>query len=494
MDASSGSSARTRARRIWRARSACSTGKGFALPRLGPADLGGAAGLPSATSALGARGRGGDVSGATDHRPVRDRRHVPSAGRLRHFALPHCARRGQRPRHLRRDGRPTRRLHRAPRRRAPCRFGGRLGLSGLGGGELDVTARGEDMRLRYPEEVRSVGRRGARTLRGHVDAPVLSGAVSVKNARCWARRFDASARASSSLRDARPSSAAAGAAARVRRAAPLSTSASSRRRRSASRTDVGAHRRQRRPERCGRQRRPAARLRPRRDRARRGAVRGPPLPVVTRGSLDFTQPRRASSRSSTSKPRPASACPGQTYRVTLRIAGTTERAAAGVHLRSAAAAGRRAVAAACRHDAGGDVDLALAALAEPAASRSCCRRGRRARSPARCRPRSARWSRTPSASTPSRSRRLLDRPLQQAARLNVNPAARVTIGKRISDRIYLTYARSLRRRRPATRSSCSSTTRATRSAWVLSQNEDGTYALEVASECTSSDARRALPR
>ena len=73
---------------------------------------------------------------------------------------------------------------------------------------------------------------------------------------------------------------------------------------------------------------------------------------------------------------------------------------------------------------------------------------------------------------------LLVDPYQQSARLNVNPSARVTIGKRISDRIYLTYARSL-----------SSSTRdeiillefdqSETLAWVLSQNEDRTYALEV---------------
>ena len=73
---------------------------------------------------------------------------------------------------------------------------------------------------------------------------------------------------------------------------------------------------------------------------------------------------------------------------------------------------------------------------------------------------------------------LLIDPYQQSSRLNVNPAARVTIGKRISDRVYLTYARSL-----------SSSTRDEiillefdqndRLAWVLSQNEDRTYALEV---------------
>ena len=73
---------------------------------------------------------------------------------------------------------------------------------------------------------------------------------------------------------------------------------------------------------------------------------------------------------------------------------------------------------------------------------------------------------------------LLVDPYQQGAGLSVNPAARVTIGKRLSDRIYLTYARSL-----------SSSTRdelilleydqSDTLGWVLSQNEDGTYALDV---------------
>ena len=73
---------------------------------------------------------------------------------------------------------------------------------------------------------------------------------------------------------------------------------------------------------------------------------------------------------------------------------------------------------------------------------------------------------------------LLTDPYQQSSRLNVNPSARVTIGKRISERVYLTYARSL-----------SSSERDEiilleydqndRLGWVLSKNEDRTYALEV---------------
>jgi hypothetical protein len=70
---------------------------------------------------------------------------------------------------------------------------------------------------------------------------------------------------------------------------------------------------------------------------------------------------------------------------------------------------------------------------------------------------------------------LLD-PNQQSARLD--PAARVTVLKRIGDKMYLTYSRSL-----------SSTTRdqvivleidqTDRLSWILSRNEDGTYALDL---------------
>ncbi|HVZ19767.1 MAG TPA: translocation/assembly module TamB domain-containing protein, partial [Vicinamibacterales bacterium] len=67
-------------------------------------------------------------------------------------------------------------------------------------------------------------------------------------------------------------------------------------------------------------------------------------------------------------------------------------------------------------------------------------------------------------------------PNQQSSRLD--PAARLTIGKRLSDRAYLTYARSL--------SSSSADQiivleydQTDRFSWILSRNEDRTYALEV---------------
>jgi hypothetical protein len=69
-------------------------------------------------------------------------------------------------------------------------------------------------------------------------------------------------------------------------------------------------------------------------------------------------------------------------------------------------------------------------------------------------------------------------PSIQSATTRVNPSARVTIGKRISDRVYLTFSRSL-----------SSTINdqiilleydeSDRLSWILSRNEDQTYAIEA---------------
>ena len=72
----------------------------------------------------------------------------------------------------------------------------------------------------------------------------------------------------------------------------------------------------------------------------------------------------------------------------------------------------------------------------------------------------------------------LNDPTQQSSRFN--PGARLTIGKRISSRAYLTFSQSL---------TPQSTSRdqvilleydqTDRLSWVLSQNEDRTYALEM---------------
>src|SRR5439155_18006955 len=67
-------------------------------------------------------------------------------------------------------------------------FGGRIGLDGYEVGDLDITARGQEMHLRVPEGVRSVIDADL-SLRGPYKAPTLGGIVTVKSA-LWSRRID----------------------------------------------------------------------------------------------------------------------------------------------------------------------------------------------------------------------------------------------------------------------------------------------------------------
>ena len=73
---------------------------------------------------------------------------------------------------------------------------------------------------------------------------------------------------------------------------------------------------------------------------------------------------------------------------------------------------------------------------------------------------------TPSLSDPSS---------QQSSRLN--PTARLTIGKRISERLFLTYSRAVA---TSTRDQVIllEYDQTDRLAWIVSQNEDRTYALD----------------
>ncbi len=67
-------------------------------------------------------------------------------------------------------------------------FGGRIGITGFAPGELALTARGTDMHLRYPEGFTSIIDADL-SLHGRVDAAVLGGTVTVHDA-LLARRLD----------------------------------------------------------------------------------------------------------------------------------------------------------------------------------------------------------------------------------------------------------------------------------------------------------------
>ena len=68
-------------------------------------------------------------------------------------------------------------------------FGGRVGLQGYGVGDLNVTAAGRGIALRYPEGIRSRVDADL-TLRGSVDTPTLGGLVTVHDA-IWMELFQA---------------------------------------------------------------------------------------------------------------------------------------------------------------------------------------------------------------------------------------------------------------------------------------------------------------
>ena len=109
-------------------------------------------------------------------------------GRLRHFALPHSLEEVNGTIAFGRDGL---RLDGVTARLGggEVTFGGRIGLAGFAPGALNLTASGYRMNVRYPEGFRSVIDANLE-LTGTLSALLLSGTVEVQDA-VWARRFDA---------------------------------------------------------------------------------------------------------------------------------------------------------------------------------------------------------------------------------------------------------------------------------------------------------------
>jgi hypothetical protein len=351
-------------------------------------------------------------------------------------------------------------------------FGGRIGLSGYTLSEFDVTATGTDMRLRFPEGMRSLVDADL-AVRGTRAAPALSGLIQVKNA-LWARPFDTSgglfdfASRSSSLPTV------AGAVAErpegavtydIRLVAPSTLHIENDQARIVASADVNLRGTYERPVVLGRAD------------IQRGDVRFEGRRyLVTRGSLDFTNPDRIQPFFDV-EAETRVRVPGQTYRVVLRMAGTTERLQP--EFTSDPPLPPLEILTMLFSDSTPSGDVELAAQQRPNERQQRLLEARATR--ALTGTLSAEVGRVVQETfgvdsfqiTP-----LLVDPYQQSARLSVNPSARITIGKRISDRVYLTYARSL-----------SSSERdeiillefdqSETLGWVLSQNEDRTYALEV---------------
>jgi hypothetical protein len=356
----------------------------------------------------------------------------------------------------------------------PVRFGGRIGLSAYQLSEFDVTAVGQDMRLRFPEGMRSLID-GNLALQGPASSPVISGTVNVKSA-SYTRGIDTSTNIFSALASSGdPNLAVVGQVAApasalrfdVRIIAPSTLSIQNEQARIVASADLALRGTLDRPLLFGRAD------------IQRGEVEFEGRRyLVTRGSLDFANASRIQpffDVEAETRVRGA----GQTYRVTMRMAGTTDRMQP--EFTSDPPLQTLDILTLLFSDSALSGDMELAGLQRPneREQRLVEARATRALTGAL----SAEVGRvveqtfgvdtfqiTPLLSDPSTVN-------QQSARFG-NPTARITIGKRISDRVFLTYARSL-----------SSATRdeiillefdeSESLSWVLSQNEDRSYALEV---------------
>jgi hypothetical protein len=422
-----------------------------------------------------------DVSaliGGTVARPIISGQALLTQGRLRHFSFPHALEdlngivtfdaSG-----IRLDNPGYTTTLNGKLGGGTVKFGGRIGLIGYELSELDITATGDDMRLRFPEGMRSVVD-ATLSLQGPAKAPILSGTVVVENA-SWTRGFDTSGSMFSlGGDDLLPGAPGAVAATTlplrydVRIVAPSTLRIENDQARIVASADLNLRGTFDRPLLFGRAQ------------IEQGEVRFEGRRyLVTRGSLDFTNPNRIQPffdiEAETRVRVPGDLA--QTYRVTLRMAGTTDRMRP--EFVSDPPLAPLDILTLLFSDSAPTGDIELTALQEPNQREQHILEARatRALTGALSNEVGRVVQETFGVDSFQITPLLMD-PSQQSSRLNFNPAARVTIGKRISDRVYLTYARSL-----------SSATRDEiilleydqndRLGWVLSQNEDSTYALEV---------------
>jgi len=349
-------------------------------------------------------------------------------------------------------------------------FGGRIGFEGYTPGELNVTARGEDMHLRYPEGIGSTVDADL-VVRGTFSTPTLGGTVTVKNA-LWTKRIDAPG----SILDLalRRSSSGGGGGEAPATALPLKFDLhilvpstfriDTNLLRMVASADLTLRGTYDRPVLFGQAtiERGEGNFEGRRYR-------------LTRGTIDFTDPTRIEPFFDVEAETNVRV-PGQTYRVIVSFAGTTEQLRPA--LSSEPPLPTADVLALLFSDVQRTQDVELRARQDPNQTPTDILKARATQ--ALTSPISSEVGKVVEQTfgvdtfqlTPS----FIDPYSQQTSRLS--PTARLTIGKRISDRVYFTFSRSL------------GTTindqivlleyeASDRLSWILSRNEDQqTYALE----------------
>jgi len=346
-------------------------------------------------------------------------------------------------------------------------FGGRIDIEGYRPGTLDVTMVGRNMRVRFPEGMRSIVDANL-TLTGTVEAPTLGGDVLVRSA-VYTRRFEAgggvfelagggASESAPALQTTVPLRY------DVRINAPSSLRIENNTARISASADLQLRGTYDRPLFFGRVE------------IERGEVlfEGKRY-IVTRGTIDFNNPARIEpffDIEAETRVR----VPQETYRLTIRAAGTLERLT--TEFTSDPPLPEIEV-----------LSLLFADVApNPLAVEQRAYTGDITPQEQLLRERAARAL---TGTVTAEVGRAVEQTFgvdtfqitpsvgdlyQQSSRFE--PGARVTLGKRLSDRVYLTYSRSL-----------TSTTRdqiilleydqSDRLSWILSRNEDGTLALDV---------------
>ena len=386
-------------------------------------------------------------------------------GRVRHFDLPHALENISGP--VRFDTRGIRLDELTGRLGGgPVRFGGRIDIEGYQPTRIDVAISGSNMRLRFPEGMRSLVDANL-TVQGLVDAPTVAGTITIRNA-VYTRPFAVD----SGLFDVAAAAGAPGGGALapttalrydVRILAPSTLEIRNSMVRAFATADLQLRGTLDRPLLFGR-----AEI----DRGE-FTFEGRRY-QITRGTIDFNNPTRIQpffDIQTETRVR----VPGQTYIVKASAAGTLDRLVpvfeADPPLPEVEVLGL------LFGDVtpGTDVEFRQYSTIITPQQQLLRERATRALTGALSSEVGRVVEQTFGVDTFQLTPSLVD-PNAQSSRLD--PAARLTIGKRLSERIYLTYSRSL-----------SSSTRdqiilleydqTDRFSWILSRNEDRTYALDV---------------
>jgi hypothetical protein len=386
-------------------------------------------------------------------------------GRLRHFDLPHALENISGP--VRFDTRSVR-LDEVTAQLGGglVQFGGRIDIERYQPTRIDVTMSGENMRLRFPEGMRSLVDADL-TVQGVVEAPTVAGTVTVRNA-VYTRQFEEQGglfelNAASDVPSASPLAEPLMLRYDIRIIAPATLEIRNSTARIFASADLQLRGTLERPLLFGRAE------------VERGEFTFEGRRYqITRGTIDFNNPTRIQpffDIETETRVR----VPGQTYRIVARAAGTLDRLTPSFEADPPLA--EVEVLGLLFGDVapGQDVEFRQYSTNITPQQQLLRERATRALTGAVSSEVGRVVEQTFGVDTFQLTPSLVD-PNAQSSRLD--PAARLTIGKRLSERIYLTYSRSL-----------SSSTRdqiilleydqTDRFSWILSRNEDRTYALDV---------------